>query len=161
MKELFTNLMPTFRSLNRTTHRWVRFLNECYALNMARCQSCWINKIENTLYFSISMILCHLYRHLASNLISQNASDVRSNEPPPRQHNLYSSIDSDVMIDQSGLPIEGRRTRSQTHSVSSTSSTLMASNVSNHKDKLQCQTCLKYYGKYYLPKHMMKCNKNI
>ena len=80
IKELFTNLMPTFRSLNRTTHRWVRFLNECYALNMARCQSCWINKIENTLYFSISMILCHLYGHLASNLISQNASDVRSND---------------------------------------------------------------------------------
>ena len=81
------------------------------------------------------------------------SSGVRSNEPPPRQHNFYSSIDSDVMIDQSGLPIEGRRTRSQTHSLSSTSSTLMASNVSNHKDKRQCQTCLKYYGKYYLPKH--------
>ena len=31
------------------------------------------------------------------------SSGVRSNEPPPRQHNLYSSIDSDVMIDQSGL----------------------------------------------------------
>ena len=89
------------------------------------------------------------------------SSGVRSNEPPPRQHNFYSSIDSDVMIDQSGLPIEGRRTRSQTNSLSSTSSTLMASNVSINKDKRQCQTCLKYYGKYYLPKHMMKCNKNI
>ena len=89
------------------------------------------------------------------------SSGVRSNEPPPRQHNFYSSIDSDVMIDQSGLPIEGRRTRSQTHSLSSTSSTLMASNVSINKDKRQCQTCLKYYGKYYLPKHMKKCNKHI
>ena len=89
------------------------------------------------------------------------SSGVRSNEPPPRQHNLYSSIDSDVMIDQSGLPIGGRRTRSQTHSLSSTSSTLMASSVTINKDKRQCQTCLKYYGKYYLPKHMMKCNKNI
>ena len=86
---------------------------------------------------------------------------IRSNEPPPRQHKFYSSIDCDVMIDQSGLPIEGKRTRSQTHSLSSTSSTLMASNVSINKDKRQCQTCLKYYGKYYLPKHMMKCKKNI
>ena len=89
------------------------------------------------------------------------SSGVRSNEPPPRQHNLYSSIDSDVMIDQSGLPIGGRRTRSQTHSLSSTSSTLMASSVTINKDKRQCPTCLKYYGKYYLPKHMKKCNKHI
>ena len=89
------------------------------------------------------------------------SSGVRSNELPPRQHNLYSSIDSDVMIDQSGLPIGGRRTRSQTHSLSSTSSTLMASSVTINKDKRQCQTCLKYYGKYYLPKHMKKCNKHI
>ena len=88
------------------------------------------------------------------------SSGVRSNEPPPRQHNLYSSIDSDVMIDQSGLPIGGRRTRSQTHSLSSTSSTLMASSVTINKDKRQCPTCLKYYGKYYLPKHMKKCNNN-
>ena len=89
------------------------------------------------------------------------SSGVRSNEPPPRQHNLYSSIDSDVMIDQSGLPIGGRRTRSQTHSLSSTSSTLMASSVTINKYKRQCPTCLKYYGKYYLPKHMKKCNKHI
>ena len=73
MKEFFTNLMPTFRSLNRTMHRWVRFLNKCYALDLARCQAFWINKIENALYFLISMILCDIYRHLASNLISQNA----------------------------------------------------------------------------------------
>ena len=49
---------------------------------------------------------------------------IRSNKPPPRQHEFYSSINCDVMIDQSGLPIEGKRTRSQTHSLSSTSSTL-------------------------------------
>ena len=71
-------------------------------------------------------------------------SGVRSIKPTLCRHKFYIPINSVVMIDQSGLPIEGSRIRSQTLSFSSTSSTL-ASNVSTHKDKRQCKTCLNYY----------------
>ena len=40
------------------------------------------------------------------------SSGRRAIERPPRQHNMYSSVDSDIMIDSYGLPIASR-TRSQ------------------------------------------------
>ena len=80
------------------------------------------------------------------------SSGRRAIERPPRQHNMYSSVDSDIMIDSCGLPIASR-TRSQ----SSMSSMSSMSNIScsTSTQRKTCDKCGNNYSKNYFMRH--KC----
>jgi hypothetical protein len=73
-------------------------------------------------------------------------------DPPPQRNFFCDSNDSDIQMDHFGRAI---RTRSQTSSV--TSSVRSSTVPTTHK--VQCDTCHKWYTKYYLRRHMLIHNK--
>ena len=68
--------------------------------------------------------------------------------PAPRQHNFFSPDDSDVMVDEFGMPIATRTRSSVSSSVSS-----FSSSVASHQKR--CDKCGKIYTRNYFKKH--KC----
>ena len=77
------------------------------------------------------------------------SSGRRATELPPRQYNMYSSVDSDIMIDSYGLPIASR-TRSQ-----SSMSSMSNISSSTSTQRKTCDKCGKNYSKNYFIRH--KC----
>ena len=76
------------------------------------------------------------------------SSGIRQTTVPPRQHNFFSPDDSDVMVDEFGMPIATRTRSSVSSSVSS-----FSSSVASHQKR--CDRCGKIYTRNYFKKH--KC----